>query len=411
MERSCMMSSTCWVLLVFSAITFDEVGSITITASYPNDNTDSFRWRNLAVDPVTQMVYAGAVNRLLRLDDNLALIESASTGPVQDNPECYSRLGENPCLNADSNNVSSYPMDNFNQILVVDRKHQQLVTCGNVFQGTCQTRSLTNLSLSMDYPSLPLSQYVIVASRTYPTVSFVGPGPFGDDVLYVGTAYPGKANTEWFLARYLAGVSSRNLTGPGTFLVTEDNDRTTYGTYGTRVILTQEAANKYRINYVAGFSLKGFSYFLTTQPEPFNLSIISDVITSKLVQVCQDDKYFDSYVETRIICNISGVDYNLIQAAAFIQPGTTLAKDLGLTVNDYVLLGIFSTSSQSNFGSAVCIYPLSDIRRIFTQNIQKCYNSSNGQVLVGPQFVGSNRPCQASLVSALLVLNRSIVMF
>lgn len=400
MERSCRISSMLWFfqgLLVSCVIIFGKVDSIRISSSYPTGNSDPVKWRNLVIDPVTQTVYAGAVNRLFRFDKNLALIESTKTGPVLDNPDCYTELGKNPCLNANSAKFPSSLMDNFNQVLVVDQKHQQLVTCGNVYQGTCETRSLTNISLSRNY-TWQLSDYVVVASRTYPTVAFVGPGPFGDDVLYVGTGYPGKAYTEWYLAKYLAGISSRNLTGPGTFLVTEDDSLPTI--YGTRAILTQEAAVKYRINYVAGFSLNGFSYFLTTQPEPFNLSFISDVITSKLVQICQGDKYFDSYVEMRIICNSSGVDYNLIQAAAFIQPGTTLARDLGLTVNDYILLGVFSTSNQSNFGSAVCIYPLSDIRRTFTRNIQKCYSSSSGQVPIGPQFDTSNRFCQPSAVGS-----------
>ena len=78
------------------------------------------------------------------------------------------------------------------------------------------------------------------------------------------------------------------------------------------------------INYVYGFSSRGFSYFITVQkkstanPKPF---------ITKLVRVCQRDVNYHSYVEVPSICQSeSGYDYNLAQAAQ----GTLLGVTNGL---------------------------------------------------------------------------------
>lgn len=373
-------------------------GKAEISAVFPTGSDDAITWNKLAVDPLSRTVYAGAVNQLFQLDENLTVVARQRTGPVLDNPKCYSNFDSNPCLDAASGNLSAGVTDNHNRILAVDAGHNQLVTCGSVFQGTCQTRSLSNISNSTSY-AWQFSQYVIVASRTSPTVAFVGPGPFDDDVLYVGTSYDGTSNTDWLLTKLLAGVSGRNLTHPGPFLVTEFDDTQAYG---TRAYLTRDAASKYRVTYVTGFSLAGFSYFLTTQPDQFSFAATSSsgVLASKLIQVCQRDRYFDSYVEMRIVClGPDGADYNLVQAATVvIRPGVRLAAALNVTAGDRVLVAAFSTSNQTGFGSALCVYPLSTIRKKFTENIQRCYDSPS--LSVGPQFYGQNRPCSAYAVWA-----------
>lgn len=401
MKNHCR-SCCCFIAAAVVIVCFTDVSSLTggradIASQYPDSSSTADRrpivWTSLAVDPASKRVYAGAMNRLFVFDDDLSPIQTTDTGPVLDNPRCYSNFTGNPCLNADGRPLSAVSTDNHNRVLAVDARHGQLVTCGSVFQGTCQTRTLSNISNSTDY-AWPFSQYVIVASKNYPTVAFVGPGPFGDDVLYVGTSYDGVSPTDWLLAKFLAGVSSRNLTQPGTFLVTEFDDDVQ--TYGTRAILTQEAAAKYRVNFVAGFGHEGFSYFLTTQPEPFNLAVVSNVLTSKLIQVCQNDQHFYSYVEMRILCTSGGggTDYNLVQAAAVVKPGANLAAALNLTTDDTVLLGVFATANQAASGTAICVYPFTSIRRRFTENIQKCYDSVTDQTMVGPQFV-QNRQCTA----------------
>jgi len=62
-------------------------------------------------------------------------------------------------------------------------------------------------------------------------------------------------------------------------------------TGGTMVRLRSEAIERYRVDYVAGFSAAGFSYFLTNQRERFELTnsgllpTVSGDLSSRIVQV------------------------------------------------------------------------------------------------------------------------------
>jgi len=49
------------------------------------------------------------------------------------------------------------------QVLVIDDEHSQLVTCGTVFQGTCQSRNLGNISVNQ-VDVIINSNYEFVAS-------------------------------------------------------------------------------------------------------------------------------------------------------------------------------------------------------------------------------------------------------
>jgi len=62
-------------------------------------------------------------------------------------------------------------------------------------------------------------------------------------------------------------------------------------TGGTVVRLRSEAIERYRVDYVAGFSAAGFSYFVTNQRETFELTnsgllpTVSGDLSSRIVQV------------------------------------------------------------------------------------------------------------------------------
>ena len=59
------------------------------------------------------------------------------------------------------------------------------------------------------------------------------------------------------------------------------------------------------------------------------------------------------------------------------KPGSGLAHDLGVTVEDDVMFGVFSTPDSDDTptpsnSSALCVYSLQAIRRQFLANIQRC---------------------------------------
>jgi len=279
---------------------------------------------------------------------------------------------------------------------VVDNNHSQLVTCGTVFQGTCQSRRLDNSSLYKTTVA-PGVTYAFVASTdaTNPAVAFVAPGLSNSVRLYVGTD---EVPFNYYIRQYTCGVSSRYLSSDNIFQIpTPDSELR-----GTFAYLSRKAATStdFLMKYVAGFSVEGFSYFLTTQPEVYDPSDSSTPRVSKLSQVCQQDPLFDSYVEMRISCRSDSKDYNLVQAATLVQPGEILAERLGLPATEHLLVAAFYGQPDS----VLCVYRLSDIRKRFTDNIQTCFNSST--LYVGRQFLGSTQYCtRDSQVSQTTILS------
>jgi len=261
---------------------------------------------------------------------------------------------------------------------VVDNHHSQLVTCGTVFQGICYSRRLSNISLNKT-EVVTSSNYQFVASTKHsnPAVAFVAPGPSDSVSLYVGT--DDRPSAELYQYRqYTCGVTRRHLIGNDIFGFPKP---TSIDLVGSFAYVSKNAATSpnFVVKYVTGFSVGNFSYFISTQPVEYP-PISSTPIVSKLAQVCHQDKYFDSYVEMPIVCRSSQKDYKLIQAASLVQPGSRL----GLPSSEYLLAAVFYGQPDS----ALCVYPLSDIRRRFTDNIQACHNSST--LYAGKQFVYYN---------------------
>ena len=392
----CALPSRVVLCLLFGSlyiisVVLKSVSGVSIASQYIAGGSTQFQFSNLAIDVGTGMLYAGALNHLIQLDENLTSLMDITTGPVPDDPTCYLSIGQDPCYDLDGDQISLKSTNNYNEVLLVDSKQQQLVVCGSAYQGSCETRDLQNLTA--------VSQYVgtLVASNSpiYSTVAFTGPGPDGDDVLYVGNYIPGISNRAWNPYN-VDGISSRNLIGSKFQLSYKYTNTYTYGTFA---FLSISAAAIYNINYIAGFSIQGFSYFLTQQPASYSLGpppSVSSQIISKIAQVCQNDRNYDSYVEMQIQCKSNGVDYNLVQAATFVHPGSNLASALNISTDDYVLIGVFATTSSSQASSALCMFKLGDIRDKFTQNINACYR--NASLQVGPQFYESSRSCQPNSV-------------
>jgi len=321
-----------------------------------NINTQiNAQYGNLAVDNSTGYVYVGLMNELYQLDSNLNVLNWVSTGPQLDDPACFDpgSFGQSSC----SSGTLPVNTSNFNQILLIDSQRQNLITCGTLFQGTCQTRKLNNISTYTDFRDLR-SQFVASNYVDQPTIAFVGPGPFGDSVLYVSTSLNASTNTQYVVRKSSDGVvSSRYLDPSNLPFSTYFSSQFAYAT-GTNTALTTAAVNSKLFTYVAGFSLNGFSYFF---------SYSSDAsFSSRIIQVCQKDQLFETYVDMKITCG----NFGNVQSATWLLPGTLLKNNWGLSATEIVILAVFTSSTSAD--SAVCAYKLSDIRNRFTANIKLC---------------------------------------
>ncbi|XP_052063154.1 plexin-A3-like [Mytilus californianus] len=152
------------------------------------------------------------------------------------------------------------------------------------------------------------------------------------------------------------------------------------------------------VNYVYGFSSDSFSYIATVQ----RANTSSDLYITKLIRVCQNDKTFKSYTEVELICKYNSAKYNLLQAARIAKPGKSLAKALGISVSKDVL---FATFSQGKYGTtdavnatAVCIYSLYTIKKIFTHNIQSCFDGLGN---TGPDHLTDRTSCKRTAFSEI----------
>lgn len=421
------------LLLVLFAFKLTTYGSYAWGHHSNNNNVVQASWEDEASDEKLlhltideqsgqKRVYIGAVNKIYQLSSDLKLEAQAVMGPAPDNYECP--------VSRHCPNVEKKPMNYYNKALVIytpnnmkisqqqqRTSHSQsaatafpnsqlnkdstqptssstspltshLISCGTLFQGSCALHNLDNIT---DY-YIPANESVVANSQYASTVAFIAPGPpklflsRQPDVLYVGASYTGLGpyNTE------VPAVSSRSLQPDSMFNFAASNVAT-----GTRLTVNSLSRDRFPINYVYGFSYRGFSYFVTVQRKSYNSH---KPFITKLVRVCQKDVDYHSYVEVPLVCRTdSGTDYNLAQAAYVGHPGTNLANSLGIAITDEVLYVVFAKSkdkrdiyNEPSSQSALCVYALPVVHRIFAQNIQHCFNG-NGQQ--GLDFISQTVPC------------------
>lgn len=446
------------VLLAFKLTTYSASAwypsHLNLQTAWEDDTSDE-KLLHLTIDEHSgqKRVYVGAVNKIYQLSSDLKLEAQANMGPAQDNYDCpvtrhcphleptrmnyYNKAlviytpdsvsHQIPAAATGTTAANTFPSPfiapasaTFTYLNSQQQQQQPpqpsssslfsatssyvqqppsaqqsfLISCGTLYQGSCALHNLDNIT---NY-EIPANESVVANSPNASTVVFLAPGPakppedYQPPVLYVGASNTG-------LGRYnseVPAVSSRSLQPDSMFDFAASNVVS-----GTRLTLNTLSRDRFPITYIHGFSSKGFSYFVTVQRKSTNLP---KPFLTKLVRICQNDLNYHSYVEVALVCRSdNNTDYNLAQAAYVGYPGSNLAKSLGIKISDEVLYVIFAKSkdhkrdihNEPSQQSALCIYSLPNIRRIFTQNIQHCFNG-NGQQ--GLDFINRVGPCTPTQV-------------
>lgn len=356
------------------------------------DETNIGKINHLVVNKETGKVYVGAQNKLYQLSENLVQQKSVITGPIDDAPNCRPN---NPCECSLSSpelckDYIKKPTTSVCKALVIDYEHSKLITCHNVLQGHCAKRDLDDITQK----DADIWEPVVPFDNASSTVMFIGRGPpltrsstrTSVNVLYVGATRPTIGETSFKDKIY--ALSSRRL----------DNFGLTFADIlhgATKLEVEQSLRDLYKINYKYGFFSGGFSYFLTVQKERPRES--QSPYLTKIQRVCGNDTKFQSYAEMTLMCknNTSGVIYNVLQGAFTTRPGSQLAQSLGLAHDtqshlDDVLFGVFTVDGNPAAGSALCMYSLREVRRMFTRAIQECFK---GRGNTGPDYLGNSFPC------------------
>ncbi|NXI40334.1 PLXA1 protein, partial [Galbula dea] len=323
---------------------------------------------HLVVHNKTGEVYVGAVNRIYKLSNNLTLLRTHVTGPVEDNEKCYPPPSVQSCPHGlvSTNNV--------NKLLLVDYSGNRLIACGSASQGICQFLRLDDL-FKLGEPHHRKEHYLSSVNESGTMSGVIIEVLNGQNKLFIGTPIDGKSE-------YFPTLSSRKL------MANEENAEMFGFVYQDEFVSSQlkipsDTLSKFPtfdIYYIYSFSSEQFVYYLTLQLDTQLTSPDStgeQFFTSKIVRLCVDDPKFYSYVEFPIGCVQDGIEYRLIQDAYLTKPGKALAKYLGISEQEDILFTIFSQGQKNRVKppkeSVLCLFTLKKIKDKIKERIQSCY--------------------------------------
>lgn len=335
-------------------------------ASFATSNT-SINFTHIAIDSSSGRLYVGATNWLYQLSSDLTLETSLKTGPVDDSPSC----SPEDCSGIDETLIK--PTKNVNKVLVIDHTSRKLISCGSVHQGSCRQHNLTDIR-NVD----PLIGVPVAANdENSTTVAFIGPARYNTGGASQSVLYVAASHTRLGPYRDMVpAISSRSLDPSKLFTILEKSFTDT-----ARVDIQFTMRDYYLVKYIHGFSSNSFIYFATVQKRSHFRTLEELGYVSRLARVCSSDAGYHTYTEVTLSCvGKDSREYNLLQGASVIKPGTALANDLGVDENSEIFIGSFAQSkdhtSVPTGNSAICVYSMDEIERIFTENVHLCYNGS-----------------------------------
>uniref|UniRef100_A0A8C2J6N6 Plexin-B1 n=1 Tax=Cyprinus carpio TaxID=7962 RepID=A0A8C2J6N6_CYPCA len=291
-------------------------------------NDTFFEHLALHPDPKLGRVYLGARDRLYQLSFDLQLEAEEETGPVIDSRDCLPPISDTNCPQAKWTN-------NHNKLLLVDPYSQELISCGSVYQGICQKRSLDSVGKVLFSAERPVdTQYVAANDPNVSTVGLValtrGRGK-QQPVLFVGRGYTNSQPP----------ISTRNLVMEPVFSYEE-----------TSKLAVAGRLSEYDHHFVTSFTHRSYVYFMFYRRD---LQSPSREYRTYVSRMCLDDTAYYSYVEVPLSCrSAGGKNYNLLQAL-----------HVGLPKSDKVL-GKESTS-------AVCVFSLEQVDKRISATRDLCY--------------------------------------
>ncbi|XP_078517854.1 plexin-A1 isoform X1 [Lissotriton helveticus] len=355
-----------WPLLLLGTARLQSVKGT--TKPFSTYTVHDWSLTHLVVHNKTGEVYLGAVNRIYKLSNNLTLLGTHVTGPVEDNEKCYPPPSVQSCPHGlvSTNNV--------NKLLLVDYSGNRLIACGSASQGICQFVRLDDL-FKLGEPHHRKEHYFSSVNESSTMSGVIIEVPSGNNKLFIGTPIDGKSE-------YFPTLSSRKL-------MADNEDAEMFGfVYQDEFVSSQlkipsDTLSKFPsfdIYYIYSFSSEQFVYYLTLQLDTQLTSPDStgeQFFTSKIVRLCVDDPKFYSYVEFPIGCVKDNIEYRLIQDAYLSKPGKRLARELGISEKEDILFTVFSQGQKNRVKppkeSVLCLFTLKKIKEKIKERIQSCY--------------------------------------
>ncbi|XP_056628860.1 plexin-D1 [Triplophysa dalaica] len=383
-----------------TALQARTIGALQIQQAFASPNATN----NFVVDAVSGRVYLASVNSLYQLNATLALEVETRTGPVRDNPLCHApQLPQAMC------EYEKVFTDNHNKLLALDREQGVLVTCGSVYQGFCELRSMENASrVAVTFPQegstvFPSMLNIVANHENASTVGLIFRSHGGAPRLLVGATYTGMG-TEFFPKNHskedlrfentpeiaIRSLNTKDLNRLFTYDINPSEDNV--------FKIKQEVKQKNKLNFVHAFILKTYSYIAINNDA--NIGLKESQPNSILARICLDTdgprrssstesrKLTESYIQMGIQCGSDGNIYNRLIS---IYP-VDISTDSSETPEPY-LFGVFARAGRQ---SAVCAFRVSDVEEMIRQGRRNCSNGPNSDVQVLDSVIqGSGAECEA----------------
>ena len=341
---------------------------------------------NIDIDNETNSIFIGGKNIILKASSTLRELKRIASGPLEDSIYCLE--SQQACHQERT--------DNRNKILLIDNANKKLITCGSFKHGVCQGRSLETLSVEISN-----NKEYVVSNSDLPSVAVIGPRWDGKLALYIATSWDGKTYGSHilnFLINPKAAVSTRNIDGSNVFAVSLNSALTGYSYLPFRDL-------NYLVNYIYGFTLGDFTYFVSVQEttESYNQKKNPKVFSTFIIRICQRDKNYFSYLELPLECKgTNGTNFNIGTSAYLTKPGNFFAKSSGIQASDEVLVVTFV---QTNGGwtdpaskSGVCFYPVKEINEKLAADQKKCADGSYSTEKYGLPWVDDVKNCATTVI-------------
>ena len=328
---------------------------------------------NLVYDNITNNIFIGGENVLLKASASLVELKKNVTGPKLDYINCFIK-GKCPGKVA----------NNRNKVLLIDNKKRRLITCGSLQHGICNMRSLDTLE------TVNKSGEPVVSNVALPAAALITPwgNAQGTFAMYVATSWDAKYLSPNFSVMGPRPAVSTRIIDSEIFRLAEENIKQSF---------LQFEDLKYEAKYIYGFSSGGFTYFVSVQEttRSYERKETPKVLRTILIRLCQRDTAYLSYLELPLECHgANRTNFNIANSSYLTKAG----DGFGSHASDDVLVITFFESAKGWDGpskySGICMYPVKEINEAMMSNLRNCTNRVNANQRFGlPWVVNGDRKC------------------
>ncbi|XP_071961389.1 plexin-B-like [Antedon mediterranea] len=343
-----------------------------LSQSYDKYRDPGGNFSSVVYDNKLENIFIGGLNKVYRLDaGDLRLIVQGDIGPKLDNPECPTPPpAECPFERTFRNNS--------NKLLL--QFGDKIISCGTVYQGTCEYLYSSNLTII----GQPVSPPVINTDGN--SVAMITQNPGDEPNLYIGTPAANDPDLPPLTTRSLVDFDVQK-----TFLQKSQKKAS-----------DSHVRQGFKMDFIHGFNSINVNYYVVVYDEKY--AQITPNYQTYIAHHCESDEgYKVSYIELPLVCNHKGQKYMLAQSAYLAnrvpsEPNTSsliLVVTFGMSEN--------GASSIPERKSAVCVYSLSDkIEYSFLNAYKEC--AQGNRTFKTVQWAGSDQhTCKSNPLWAQLL--------